>query len=148
MRNSSVPPIGADAHYGPCGRCGCDCHHTADAYIDTHTASRGDLPSAAALAYRVVVVMFFASWCPPCRPVFAHLNGVIEDCAGRDLSVIGVNLFEDFGGLTDPAGGRVPKTHRAGHAGRPCPPVRIDAWPVSRRGGCAPAVRAAPAPPG
>ncbi len=47
---------------------------------------------------RAVVVSFFASWCPPCRPEMAHLNTLVAETPAQRLLVIGVNLFENFGG--------------------------------------------------
>ncbi len=48
-----------------------------------------------------VIVTFFASWCPPCRDEFVELNQLAAK--GADTTIIGVNLFEDFGGAKVPA---------------------------------------------
>jgi thiol-disulfide isomerase/thioredoxin len=61
---------------------------------------RGEAPT---LADRVVMVAFFASWCPPCRAEFVHLNSVQRDYGPKGLQVVGVNVFEDFDGQSTPA---------------------------------------------
>ena len=52
---------------------------------------------------KVVVVTFFASWCPPCRNEFKHLNDLVERSGGDRVTVIGINLFEAWGGNKNPA---------------------------------------------
>ena len=47
------------------------------------------------LEHRVVVIGFFASWCPPCRPEFETLNAIREEFAHEDVEVLAVNIFED-----------------------------------------------------
>ncbi len=64
---------------------------------------RGARFGADDLVDRVVVVNFFASWCPPCRPEMAHLNTLVSETEPERLLVIGVNLFENFGGRTGDA---------------------------------------------
>ncbi len=52
---------------------------------------------------RIVVMTFFASWCPPCRGEFATLN-TLRAAYDRDkIAIIAVNHFEDFGGLSSEA---------------------------------------------
>jgi thiol-disulfide isomerase/thioredoxin len=54
---------------------------------------------------RVIVVAFFASWCPPCRPEFAELNTVRRAFSGDDVSVIAINRFENH--FPDSSGARM-----------------------------------------
>jgi len=71
--------------------------------LTTRPALRGTAPTAAAFDGRVVVVAFFASWCPPCDPEFRYLNALTRDHGRQGLTVVAVNVFEDFGGLSSPA---------------------------------------------
>lgn len=57
----------------------------------------GDAASADALAGTVVVVAFFASWCPPCHPEFDHLNAAAERYRDDGVKILAVNIFEEFG---------------------------------------------------
>ncbi len=47
------------------------------------------------LVGRVVVIGFFASWCPPCKPEFETLNAIHREFAHEDVEVLAVNIFED-----------------------------------------------------
>ena len=55
------------------------------------------------LAGRVVVVTFFASWCPPCRNEFSHLNQLLKRSGDNRITVIAINQFEAWGGKKNPA---------------------------------------------
>ena len=60
-------------------------------------ALRGAAPKEADLAGRIVIVSFFASWCPPCHPEFDHLKAIHARYAGAGVTVVAVNIFETFG---------------------------------------------------
>ena len=45
---------------------------------------------------RPVVVSFFASWCPPCRVEFAHLNELAREFPSASLQIVAINVYEDF----------------------------------------------------
>jgi len=45
---------------------------------------------------RVVVVTFFASWCPPCRDEFKALNELQRQLEHRPFSIVAINVFEEF----------------------------------------------------
>jgi cytochrome c biogenesis protein CcmG, thiol:disulfide interchange protein DsbE len=57
-------------------------------------APNGGRVSLAALTGRVVVLNFWASWCPPCRAEMGALDAVSKEYAQRGLVVLGVNQME------------------------------------------------------
>ncbi len=59
-------------------------------------ALRGRAPAAEELDGQVVIVTFFASWCPPCHAEFDHLNRIEAAYGGRGLRIVAVNLFEQY----------------------------------------------------
>jgi len=69
----------------------------ADALIDLPLI-RGEAISAEKLDRKVVLVAFFASWCPPCKHEFPHLNTVQEAYGDDGFEVVAVNVFETFEG--------------------------------------------------
>ncbi len=64
--------------------------------------SVGAAAEAPALADGPVIVTFFASWCPPCTDEFRHLNDLARSDELGDAKIVGINLFEDFGGKKNP----------------------------------------------
>ena len=45
---------------------------------------------------RVVLVTFFASWCPPCRDEFKALNELQRQLGNEAFAIVAVNVFEEF----------------------------------------------------
>ena len=58
----------------------------------------GPAVSKSLLVDKPVVVTFFASWCPPCLPEFMTLNALKKHPDAQGVTIIAVNIFEDFGG--------------------------------------------------
>lgn len=58
----------------------------------------GDPLEPSVLGDRVVVLAFFASWCPPCHPEFDHLKRVDTAYRAGGVTVVAVNIFESLGG--------------------------------------------------
>ncbi|MGI9501780.1 MAG: TlpA disulfide reductase family protein [Geminicoccaceae bacterium] len=73
----------------------------ADALIDLPQI-RGEAIQADDLDDKVVLVAFFASWCPPCKHEFPHLNTVQKAYGDDGFKVIAVNVFEAFEGRSTP----------------------------------------------
>ena len=65
---------------------------------------RGEGLSAAALEGRVVVLAFFASWCPPCHPEFDNLNEAQRTFRRNGVEILAVNIFETIGRFKDDPG--------------------------------------------
>lgn len=49
----------------------------------------------ASLANKPLVVTFFASWCPPCRLEFEHLNALKHHPQAAQVNIVAINVFED-----------------------------------------------------
>ena len=56
----------------------------------------GSKVKLSSLRGKVVLINFWATWCPPCRQELAHLQeGVIDHFAGRDVVVLPISRGED-----------------------------------------------------
>jgi thiol-disulfide isomerase/thioredoxin len=55
----------------------------------------------AGLEGQVVLVSFFASWCPPCHTEFQHLRTAQAAYHKDGLRVVAINYFEGLGGFSD-----------------------------------------------
>ena len=65
--------------------------HTLDSLV-SQDETRNGIP----LEDRVVVVTFFASWCPPCLKEFIALNSIKNKLGDDNITVVAVNVFEEF----------------------------------------------------
>jgi cytochrome c biogenesis protein CcmG/thiol:disulfide interchange protein DsbE len=74
---------------------------------------------------RVVVVTFFASWCPPCVEQMADLARLQQEFAGEAVAIVAISAFEDE--ATPPG---IPHLHEDGtlefHAGAPDLPSFVE----------------------
>ena len=55
----------------------------------------GDPLDVADLRGQVVVINFWASWCPPCRAESVHLVKVAKDNQAKGVQFVGVNIKDD-----------------------------------------------------
>lgn len=65
-------------------------------HLTTLSAISGERLARQHLIDKSVVVTFFASWCPPCREEFQILNTLRDEFSADDLTIVAVNVFEDF----------------------------------------------------
>jgi len=61
--------------------------------VEFHLAD-GTIVRPADFRGKVVLVDFWASWCPPCKTSFPELNTLYQSYRGRGLEVLAVNLDE------------------------------------------------------
>ncbi|MBI4756733.1 MAG: TlpA family protein disulfide reductase [Betaproteobacteria bacterium] len=57
---------------------------------------------------RVVLLNFWASWCPPCRDEFPSLERLQRKLGGRDFTVLAVSVSDSTQGVARFLGGRPP----------------------------------------
>ncbi len=56
---------------------------------------QGKEQKLSAMKGNVVVLDFWATWCPPCRESMPHLNAIYNDLKDKGVNVFAVNLQED-----------------------------------------------------
>ena len=66
----------------------------ARAIMQTLPHLNGPLVTDATFDDKVLIVTFFASWCPPCHAEFDYLNE-IDAAYDDDVVILAVNIFED-----------------------------------------------------
>ncbi len=62
----------------------------------TLSTTSGDPVTLSGLKGRVVVIDFWASWCPPCRAAIPAMQRLHEHYASRGVVVLGINLRESI----------------------------------------------------
>ena len=66
------------------------------AHLKSLAPIRGLALADTAIRGRIVAVVFFASWCPPCEPEFRYLKAAHARFRDSDLRIVAVNVFEDI----------------------------------------------------
>lgn len=100
---------------------------------------RGNTVARAALAGKVVIVDFWASWCGPCKEEMPVLSRLYQKHAARGLVVVGVSVDEEAANVhafLARVKANFPIVHDAKHAvaERFAPPKMPSSYVVDRRG--------------
>src|SRR5262245_19843259 len=59
------------------------------------TSLEGKTVALKDLGNKVVIVDFWATWCPPCREEIPHLNELYSKLKGRGLEIVGISMDTD-----------------------------------------------------
>jgi thiol-disulfide isomerase/thioredoxin len=65
----------------------------------TATTLDGRTVRLAELRGKVVVLDFWATWCPPCRAMIPHERELVQKYAGKPLVFLGISADDDANGL-------------------------------------------------
>ncbi|MFA5241244.1 MAG: TlpA disulfide reductase family protein [Sulfuricella sp.] len=71
-------------------------------------ALTGEARAKAHYRGKVVLLNFWASWCPPCREEFPSLERLQQALGGKDFTVLAVSVRDSEDGIARFLGGRAP----------------------------------------
>lgn len=74
----------------------------------TLSALSGEARAKAHYQGKVVLLNFWASWCPPCREEFPSLERLQQALGGKDFTVLAVSVSDSETGIARFLGGRKP----------------------------------------
>ncbi len=74
----------------------------------TLPALTGEARAKALYRGKVVLLNFWASWCPPCREEFPSLERLQQTLGGKDFTVLAVSVRDSEDGIARFLGGRKP----------------------------------------
>ncbi len=77
------------------------CRKTAEKVVEpgkapdfTLTDTQGSARTLSSLRGKVVLVEFWATWCPPCRDSVSELNRLYEKYQGKNFEILGISVDE------------------------------------------------------